>query len=208
MPELNYNILVENIRALMKRDNMTQQQLADITGMTQANISRALNPEDKRRFTLEQVFLISSYFHVSIDELTGNNHSTSPALTPRTVFETIIELLKTGQAKVTSCVQMEEVFEYKFDWEDTSCEHRFQEIEYPAIYFPSYIPYDNTGLSRDEAAALYAEYSQIGNSTAFRSVNEIISKMLPMIELYKKKEIPDDAFQMIVDGYIKKYYLR
>ena len=35
-------------------------------------------------------------------------------------------------------------------------------------------------------------------------MNDIIRKLLPMIELYKKKEIPEEAFQMIVDGYLKQ----
>ena len=47
MPEWKHDILIENIRALLKRYDMTQQQLAGITGMTQANVSKALNSNDK-----------------------------------------------------------------------------------------------------------------------------------------------------------------
>ena len=54
MSEWNHGLLVENIRELLKNNSMTQQQLADITEMTQANVSKALNPNDKRSFTLER----------------------------------------------------------------------------------------------------------------------------------------------------------
>lgn len=208
MSEMNHDILAENVRMLMQRNNLTQQRLAEIAGMTQANISRALNPEDKRCFTLEQVFRISSYFKVSIDELTGNKTAESTSLTPRAVFEILIELLKTNQAKVTKCVEMEEVFDYHFGWEEDSVDHEFREIEYPAIYFPSYVPYNGTDLHPSAAAELFAEFSQVGNATPFHSVNEILHKMLPMLDLYKKREIPEEAFQMIVDGYIKRYCLK
>ena len=35
-------------------------------------------------------------------------------------------------------------------------------------------------------------------------MNDIIKKLLPMIALYKEKEIPEEAFQMIVDGYLSQ----
>ena len=34
--------------------------------------------------------------------------------------------------------------------------------------------------------------------------SEIVKKMLPVIDLYKKKEISDEAFRMIVEGYLNK----
>ena len=86
MPEWKHDILIENIRALLKRYDMTQQQLAGITGMTQANVSKALNSNDKRHFTLEQVICISQHFGVPIDELVGNEVSQEAATSPRAVL--------------------------------------------------------------------------------------------------------------------------
>lgn len=43
MSELNFELLQENIRALLKKHDLTQNALAEITGMTQANVSKALN---------------------------------------------------------------------------------------------------------------------------------------------------------------------
>lgn len=77
---------------------------------------------------------------------------------------------------------------------------------YPAIYFPSHFEFDATmDYNSEEAQELYAEFSQCGNETAFRDMNDIIKKLLPMIALYKEKEIPEEAFQMIVDGYLGQF---
>lgn len=43
MSELNFQLLEENIRMLLVKNNITQQKLAEIAGMTQANVSKALN---------------------------------------------------------------------------------------------------------------------------------------------------------------------
>lgn len=62
MSELNFQLLEENIRMLLVKNNITQQKLAEIAGMTQANVSKALNRNEKKRFTLDQVYRIAQYF--------------------------------------------------------------------------------------------------------------------------------------------------
>ena len=57
MSELNFELLHENIRALLKKHDLTQSELASIAGMSQGNLSKALNPEEKKQFTLEQLYL-------------------------------------------------------------------------------------------------------------------------------------------------------
>lgn len=59
MSELNFQLLEENIRMLLVKNNITQQKLAEIAGMTQANVSKALNRNEKKRFTLDQVYRIA-----------------------------------------------------------------------------------------------------------------------------------------------------
>ena len=73
MPQLNIFILKGNVRRLLELSSMTQQQFADIVGMSQGNVSKALNPENKKCFTIDQIFIISQYFGVSIDQLVGND---------------------------------------------------------------------------------------------------------------------------------------
>lgn len=204
MSEMNSDILIENIRMLRERDGLTQKQLADVAGMTQANISKALNPDDKRCFTLEQVYRIATHFRVSIDELTGNKTAERAALSPRSVLRFLVELLRTDNARITMFTREEEVFAVEYEWDGPSLDHSNRDIEYPAVYFPSYYEFDTTGMSFQEEQELYAEFSQCGNATSYCEMNEIIKKLLPMIELYKKEEIPEEAFMMIVEGYLKK----
>lgn len=46
MSELNFELLQENIRRLLSENGLTQSALADIAGMTQSNVSKALNPSE------------------------------------------------------------------------------------------------------------------------------------------------------------------
>ena len=175
MSEMNQNILIENVRDLLKRENMTQQRFAEIVGMTQANVSKALNPDDKRCFTLEQVYRISKYFRVSIDELTGNTVAEKASTSPRAVLAFLVELLKTDKARVTSWVnENEEVFDVFYDGHVPSCSHIYLDIEYPAIYFPSHFEFDGTLDYETEEA----------QTVAFESYDEeltmnLISKTAP-----------------------------
>jgi len=205
MPELNFELLQANIHALMEKHKLTQQKFAEIVGMTQANVSKALNPNEKKQFTIDQVYRISQYFSVSIDELTGNKAAEKSTVSPRAVFALLIELLRTDKARVISWTKKEEIFDVTYDAHGPSCDRSYRDVEYPAIYFPSYFEFDGAYDYSDEVAAeMYAEFSQCGNDTNFRDMNEIIKKLLPVIELCKNKEIPEEAFQMMVDGYLKE----
>lgn len=206
MSELNFELLQENIRALLKKHDLTQNALAEIAGMTQANVSKALNPKEKKQFTIDQIFRIAQHFGASIDELVGNKATEKKAFSPRAVLAFLVELLRTDKARVTTWAhEKEEIFDVSYDGYEPSCSHIYLDVEYPAIYFPSHFEFDaSLEYGTEEAQELYAEFSQCGNETAFCDMNDIIRKLLPMIELYKKKEIPEEAFQMIVDGYLKQ----
>lgn len=206
MSELNFKLLQENIRGLLKKHDLTQSELAEIAGMSQGNFSKALNPDEKKQFTLEQLYRIAQHFRVSMDELTGNKAAEKSSVTPRAVLAFLVELLRTDKARVTTWTHdNEEVFDVCYGADGPSCSHIYLDVEYPVIYFPSHIEFDGLyDYDTVEAQELYAEFTQCGNETAFRDMNDIIKKLLPMIELYKSKEIPEEAFQMIVDGYLKQ----
>ena len=138
MSELNFELLQENIRLLMKNKGITQNELAEIAGMTQPNISKALNPEAPKQFTIDQVYRIAPHFRVSIDELTGNAEAKKASYTPRAILAFVIELLSTDTARVTMSSNTEEIFHTDYNGFSPSCTHTFEEVEYPAIYFPSY----------------------------------------------------------------------
>ncbi|WP_285824563.1 helix-turn-helix domain-containing protein [Schaedlerella arabinosiphila] len=49
MPNMNFDVLKENISSLMKENNMTQQQLGDVIGISQSNVNKCLKCGDNSR---------------------------------------------------------------------------------------------------------------------------------------------------------------
>jgi transcriptional regulator with XRE-family HTH domain len=140
MSEWNHGLLVENIRGLLKHNNLTQQQLAEITEMTQANVSKALNPNDKRNFTLEQVIRISQHFGISIDELVGNKVPSEVATSPRAVLAFLSKLLCELKMRATDISAEELVYEQYLNEDNyPDCRRVNRTIKYPAFYFPAYV---------------------------------------------------------------------
>lgn len=203
MSEWNHNILVENVRCLMKRKGMTQQQLAEVTGMTQANVSKALNPNDKRNFSLEQVISISQHFGVSIDELVGNKVPLETATSPRSVLAFLSELLSSVKMRSTTISEEELIYEqFRNEHNYPDCRRVNRTIEYPAFYFPDYHRVYELGTCEPEYDELDSEFCWCGNETKFLPMNEILRNLIPMIKLYREKQIPEEAFQMILNGYL------
>lgn len=203
MSEWKHDMLVENIRALLKHHDMTQQQLAEIIGMTQANVSKALNPNDKRHFTLEQVICISQHFGVPIDELVGNKVPQDAATSPRAVLAFLSALLCSAKVRATTVTEEELVYEqFNNGHGYPDCRRVSREIEYPAFYFPDYKRIRDLAFCEPDCEELDMEFCWCGNETKFLRMNEILKKFIPMTKLYRSKEIPEEAFQMILDGYL------
>ena len=79
MSELNVDIIINNVKALMKEHNCTQDEFAERIGTTQSNLSKFLNQtEDKSKnitnkmLTVVQLYNISQEFNVSLDWLIAN----------------------------------------------------------------------------------------------------------------------------------------
>ena len=205
MSEWNHGLLVENIRELLKNNSMTQQQLADITEMTQANVSKALNPNDKRSFTLEQVFRISQHFGISIDELVGNKVPNEAATSPQSVLAFLSTLLADAKLRATTITEEELVYEqYRNEHGYPDCRRINRSIEYPAFYFPNYHRLSEVAFCEPDADEMDAVFCMCGNDTKFVTMNEILKKFIPLIKLYRQKEIPEEAFQMILKGYLEQ----
>lgn len=203
MSEWKYDMLVENIRALLKHHDMTQQQLAGIAGMTQANVSKALNPNDKRHFTLEQVICISQHFGVPIDELVGNKVPQDTATSPRAVLAFLSALLCSAKVRTTTVTEQELIYyHYTNDHGYPDCDRVKKEIKYPAFYFPDYMRVRDYAFCEPDYEDVDLDFCMGGNETKFLQMNEILKKLIPMTKLYRSKEIPDEAFQMILDGYL------
>ena len=140
MANYDPNILIQNIDALMMNKKLTQRELAKVLGMSQPNVSKALNTNDKKSFTLDQVVGIAKYFDVPVDVLVGNHPKTSPDVNPLSIAAFITKIVEQNYAKFTLFKKEETVYELDDDGYKIEPEYKGkkQEISYPAIYFPSY----------------------------------------------------------------------
>lgn len=205
MSELNFELLQENIRALLKKHDLTQSALAEIAGMTQANVSKALNPNESKQFTLDQLFRISQHFGVSIDELTDNTVPSEITTGPRAVLSFFVKLLCEGKVRVENVNVEELIYDpFKNEHGGLDCRRVDKTIEYPALYLPDYYRVSDFAFCEPEYEELDMEYCWCGNGSRYMQVNEILKNLIPMIKLYREKQIPEEAFQMILNGYLEQ----
>lgn len=205
MSELNFDLLQENIRELLKKHDLTQRELAEIAGMSQGNLSKALNPDEKKQFTLEQQYRIAQYFGVSIDELVGNTVPAEITTGPRSVLSFLAKLLCEAKIRVTN-ISEEELLYDRFTNEHggLDCRRVNKTVEYPAFYLPDYYRVSDFAFCEPDYDELDMEYCWCGNASRFMQVNEILKNLIPMIKLYREKQIPEEAFQMILNGYLEQ----
>lgn len=205
MSELNFDLLQENIRELLKKHDLTQRELAEIAGMSQGNLSKALNPDEKKQFTLEQLYRIAQYFGVSIDELVGNTVPAEITTGPRSVLSFLAKLLCEAKIRVTN-ISEEELLYDRFTNEHggLDCRRVNKTVEYPAFYLPDYYRVSDFAFCEPDYDELDMEYCWCGNASRFMQVNEILKNLIPMIKLYREKQIPEEAFQMILNGYLEQ----
>lgn len=205
MSNWNHDVLAQNIKQLKEKHGLSQQHLADIAGMTQPNLSKALNPRDSRCFTLEQVVSFSQHFGVSIDELVGNQSPNDTATSPRAIFETLIRLLSTANMRVTTATIEEWVYEPFYDSDGhPDCRPEKKNIEYPAFYLPDYFSIDDFSSSEPEREDTHDEFLICGNKTKHQQLNSILKDLTPIVKMYRNKVIGKEPFQMIVKGYLEQ----
>lgn len=199
MSVCNRDILISNIKNLMKNNNMTQQELAEVLDMSQPNISKALSVSDTKSFTLDQVVGIAKHFNVSIDWLVGNETKSIQNLSLRAIGEFLVrliesELIETFIHPVTETI-------YKADFDDykniENCNTEEKEIVYNAFYFPSYwyIP-DN--LSYEEKSDLFSEIAAWGNDSVHWQTNKFINDFLQIYKMYKQNSLEEETYKTIV----------
>ena len=205
MSELNFELLQENIRALLKKHDLTQNALAEIAGMTQANVSKALNRNESKQFTIDQVFRIAQHFGVSIDELVGNNAANEVSTGPRAALAFFTKMRCESKLRYTTVNVDEWVYEYEYTGSDyPECRGKEKTIEYPAFYFASYQHLEDFAKVNISDEDLHYEFLSGGNDSKFKRVNEVLKNFLPMVKLYRETEIPDEAFQMVLNGYLEQ----
>ena len=158
---LNFDktILIQNIDKLMNEAHMTQTDLGNVLGMSQPNVSRALNPDDKKCFTLEQVVGISKHFNISIDQLVGN-HEVYNSSSPRSIASFFVDLLSNEIAASVDIKVKEHTYIEQPGWPPKT-KYEYKENTYPAFYLSSYLQLpDNASI--DDEMDWHSTMSQIG----------------------------------------------
>lgn len=69
--DYDVKILINNIKKIMNEKNITQTELASVTGMHQSRISKLLKSDTSDCFTLSQTVCIAHFFDMSVDDLLG-----------------------------------------------------------------------------------------------------------------------------------------
>ena len=136
MPKLNRVKLVRNIRELMKKNSVTQAKLAEVLGMSQPNVSKALSEKDKKSFTLAQVVDIAEYFRVSVDFLVGNGSCSALHVSKRSIGRLLADLIENDYLNY-HVFSIEEIA-YLWDDDYEGYAPRKIKVTYPALYFPMY----------------------------------------------------------------------
>ena len=195
------DILIQNIQKLMNANNITQCILADILGMSQSNVSKALNKNDKKSFTLNQVVGIAKYFNTSIDVLLGNHNVRLPGSSPRDIASFIIQLIEKGDFVVFDHNVEELVYDMDIDDEGYQYTKSSQKNNlYHAFSLPSFwqVPEDSS-ISNEEKQDMCAEINSCGNTGVHYSTNKVIHQFLQIYAMYKQKGLEEETYRTVVE---------
>ena len=195
MSKFNRDILNQNIEIQLKKKNINKSKLAEILGMSQPNVSKALNPNEKKCFTLEQVINIADYFNVTIDSLVGSPKTDTivSANNPRDIAAFLAQCIENEKATVAEYSVEETVFVEDYDPRELFCNYKqtTQEVRYPILYFSDYWSPSLISETDEEYAELQQEAFQCGNQTGNVPINNFLRHFLQIHTLYKKGELAE-----------------
>ncbi len=200
MQYFDIKILKKNIQNQMAKRGTTQKALADYLNMSQPNVSKALNLNDKKCFTLEQTYLISSFFNVPVDYLVGKRKADS-IVSNQEIAQMLVALIETDKVSFSeiNMTEVEHAPESPAEPEGTTVN---REMTYHSLYFRNYwtpIPfYDD--ISGDQLLTLMSK----GNYTGNYDINNFLEKYIPAYKLYKNDGMDDAQYRDIVQGLLSK----
>lgn len=205
---LNHNpdILIENIKHLLSENKMTQEQLGKLLGMSQPNVSKALNKADKKSFTLDQVIGIAKHFKITVDALIGGSQASEIHLSQRSTAEFLAELIAQHDAKFTTVSKTEEAYTPCWDHRNPSpaCYEK-KDVTYLAIYLPSYweVP-KNDGTDDGGVMALQSEAELYGNNTRMHPVNDFLFHFKEIFEIYDKGGLSPETYKSVLEDMLNR----
>lgn len=207
MDNKNYDILVKNIKRLMKDKNINQATLIRETQIAQPQMSKALNPNVKNQFTFEQIITIADYFNVSIDFLVGRTPTTESddQLSNKEICKMLMQLI---DRKIVSCVAVTPT-ETHFDKmpPQMPCDKPYTpkkgSVSYKAFYFSKYYQFDDriTG----EMADYFDDCFCYGNTIAKNDeINNFLEYYFKFTELFQNEEITQEIYNLAINDRLDK----
>ena len=203
MPNYDKSILFRNIKEYMNINHITQISLADRLGMSQPNISKALNVNDKKSFTLAQIIDISDYFKISVDKLLGRDIEENFSLSLRSIAKMLVRLIENDDIRFIESPVEEDAYELEFDYEEMTerVAYNKKTVNYKCFYFPLYwsIPND---IPYHDQQELYYERNQVGNGSRHDKTNSFIDTFYSIFLLYKQKMLNEESYKTVIESLI------
>ena len=221
MPNFNNDILISNIKQLMKDNGVSQLQLAKDLLSNQSNISKCLS--GNKTISIEFAYQIAHRFDVTIDYLCSDHsedptnkvderpitNSDSPAQILIQVCTALATIFKTSASRTNDFERREEVFAEEYD--DYGCPMgRFYQkhdqfnmdpvIKYTSIYFPNYDSIQRSFESSAEADEYFCLLEDYGNAleTNMR-INEFLRKLTDLQNTYLKNSMSTESYHNAID---------
>ena len=170
--------------------------------MSQPNVSKALNPKEKKCFTLEQVIDIADYFDVTIDSLVGSPKTDTivSADSSRDIAAFLAQCIENEKATVAEYTIEQTVFVEDFDPRNIFCNYTqtTQTVKYPILYFSDYWSPSQSNQTDEEFSELMQEAFQCGNQTENVPINNFLRHFLQIHALYKKGELATETYKTVV----------
>lgn len=182
MYKYDRDILMNNIKKIMKDNDITQGKLAEIAHMQQSAISKCLS--GGRDFSIEQIVEIAQYFELSVDFLLGiqpqNTDKKNDLLTQRDVCKMINKISNLPGVRFWDVTQeqLEESFSGK------PCR---RENKYKALYFDRIL-----------------QDFPIARSDENLNINNFINKMLSLISLKQQDTLSQEDYNYLIEKHILK----
>lgn len=208
MTNNNYNILLEHIDMLMRDKNICQAELVRETGISQPQMSKALNHSHKNQFTFEQIIKIADYFQVSIDFLIGRKPETtgSKPLSNKEICKFLIQLIESDVISYVNTKTEESMYlPVEGPNDGYPYEYKKGNNDYLFFYFSNFINPDITNASEYELDELSWDFSTGGNSNhKSEEINDFLAYYFKFYDLYKHNNLPRELFDQAISDRLDK----
>ena len=198
--ELNIDILNQKIKDIIKDRGLTQEEVADKINMSQPNFSKAINNKDGKCFTLNQICMLSQFFEISIDELTGNNNRRTGK---KEIASMIARWVTDETAKFFPLSIDENIYiPISQTYDDVMTETK--NTKYQALYFPNYWQPKDKLDAFDEPDETYYDAIYNGNFTDNALLNVFLDKLKTITDAYFEETLDKDDIETLIKKYIEQ----